>query len=247
MENNHTLTCQICGGKKGISEAIPAGAVHGPLLDMIKSKYPNWDANGCICRTDLNRLRAEYVQHVLDMDKGEVKTLESDIAKNIAETDLITKNVNEQFDRSITFGERMADKIADFGGSWRFLGIFAGILFAWVLMNTVLVIIKPFDPYPFIFLNLILSCLAAIQAPVIMMSQNRQEDKDRFRSENDFKTNLKAELEIRSLHDKLDYLLMHQWQRLLEIQQIQMELMEQLGQKWPDDQKSASSTENGKS
>jgi uncharacterized membrane protein len=127
----------------------------------------------------------------------------------------------------------MADKLADFGGSWRFIGIFCGLLFLWVIMNSALIIWKPFDPYPFIFLNLILSCLAAIQAPVILMSQNRQEARDRLQAEYDYRINLKAELEIRHLHEKIDHLLMNQWQRLLEIQQIQMELMEELAHKPP--------------
>ena len=127
----------------------------------------------------------------------------------------------------------MADKLADFGGSWRFIGIFCGLLFLWIVINSALIIWKPFDPYPFIFLNLILSCLAAIQAPVILMSQNRQEARDRLQAEYDYRINLKAELEIRHLHEKIDHLLMNQWQRLLEIQQIQMELMEELAHKPP--------------
>ncbi|MEJ2066841.1 MAG: DUF1003 domain-containing protein, partial [Deltaproteobacteria bacterium] len=94
-------------------------------------------------------------------------------------------------------------------------------------------ILKPFDPYPFILLNLVLSCLAAIQAPIIMMSQNRQEDKDRLQSQHDYLVNLKAELEIRHLHDKVDHLINNQWQRLLEIQEIQTELMEGLALKTP--------------
>jgi uncharacterized membrane protein len=136
-------------------------------------------------------------------------------------------------DQSLTLGERVADKLADFGGSWRFIGIFAGALFLWMAMNSTLLVWKPFDPYPFIFLNLILSCLAAIQAPVIMMSQNRQEARDRLQAEHDYRVNLKAELEIRHLHEKIDHLLMNQWQRLLEIQQIQMDLMEEVAHKEP--------------
>jgi uncharacterized membrane protein len=103
----------------------------------------------------------------------------------------------------------------------------------WIALNSFALIWKPFDPFPFILLNLILSCLAAIQAPIIMMSQNRQESKDRLRSEHDYSINLKAELEIRHLHEKIDHLLMNQWQRLLEIQEIQMELMEELAHKIP--------------
>jgi uncharacterized membrane protein len=228
MKAADELTCQICGAGGGMRYTVPAESVRGPVLAMIKRDYPEWDGTGCICLADLNKYRARYVEEVLESERGEVTALRSDVSKSLEAMDLMTKNVNEEFDRRVTLGERMADKLADFGGSWRFIGIFASILVLWVLMNTAVILVRPFDPYPFIFLNLVLSCLAAIQAPVIMMSQNRQEAKDRFRAEHDFRTNLMAELEIRSLHDKLDYLLMHQWQRLLEIQEIQMELMEQL-------------------
>ena len=131
-------------------------------------------------------------------------------------------------------GDKIADKVAAFGGSWRFIILFGLGIGAWIIFNTIHLISNPFDPYPYIFLNLIAGIFAALQAPVIMMSQNRQESKDRFRAEQDFQTNLKAELEIRYVHDKLDYLLMHQWQRLLEIQELQMDLMEQLGTKLSD-------------
>jgi uncharacterized membrane protein len=142
-------------------------------------------------------------------------------------------SVSIEFEQQLTFGERLADKIAEFGGSWRFIIIFFVILSLWIAINSLTLILKPFDPYPFILLNLILSCLASIQAPIIMMSQNRQEDKDRLRAEHDYRINLKAELEIRHLHEKIDHLLMNQWQRLLEIQEIQMELMEELARKTP--------------
>ena len=117
-----------------------------------------------------------------------------------------------------------------FGGSWRFIGSFAGILFAWIGINLSSLFRQPFDPFPFILLNLILSCLAAVQAPLIMMSQRRQEEKDRLRSRNDYRVNLKAELEIRLLHEKLDHLLLKQWERLAEIQQVQLDIMEEIAQ-----------------
>ena len=125
----------------------------------------------------------------------------------------------------------MADKIATFGGSWTFLICFAIFLFIWIGMNSLVLVLRPYDPYPFIFLNLILSCLAAIQAPIIMMSQNRQEAKDRIRSQHDYQVNLKAELEIRHLHEKVDHLLSHQWSRLVQIQELQLELLSELGAK----------------
>jgi uncharacterized membrane protein len=145
----------------------------------------------------------------------------------------LSKNINIEFDQQLTFGERLADKMAEYAGSWGFVIGFFGVLLVWIAINSVVLILKPFDPYPFILLNLVLSCLAAIQAPIIIMSQNRQEAKDRLRSEHDYSVNLKAELEIRNLHEKIDHLLMKQWQRLLEIQEIQMELMEELAHKTP--------------
>ena len=125
----------------------------------------------------------------------------------------------------------MADKIATFGGSWTFLICFAVFLCIWIGINSLALIMRPFDPYPYIFLNLMLSCLAAVQAPIIMMSQNRQEAKDRIRSQHDYQVNLKAELEIRHLHEKVDHLLSHQWSRLVQIQELQLELLAELGAK----------------
>jgi uncharacterized membrane protein len=143
---------------------------------------------------------------------------------------LLATDVNAQFDRKLTVGERVADRVAQFGGSWRFIIIFGVVITVWMALNVAMLAWSPFDPYPFILLNLVLSCLAAIQAPIIMMSQNRQTSKDRLRSEHEYRVNLKAELEIRNLHQKIDLLLNHQWQRLLDIQQMQTDLMEEIVQ-----------------
>jgi len=128
----------------------------------------------------------------------------------------------------MTFGERVADKVAQFGGSWGFIGLFGGILLAWMAVNTFVLVDRPFDPYPFILLNLVLSTLAALQAPVIMMSQNRQAAKDRMHAQQDYEINLMAEIEIRDLHDKLDSLRFKQWHELWHIQKRQIELLEHL-------------------
>ena len=137
----------------------------------------------------------------------------------------LSKNVDSEFEGEWTLGERLADRIATFGGSWIFLILFGLFLLVWISINSFILYAHPPDPYPYILLNLILSCLAAIQAPIIMMSQNRQEAKDRLRSEHDYQVNLKADLEIRHLHEKLDHLLSHQWERLAQIQEIQLELL----------------------
>jgi len=226
-----SFQCQICKQEKKKSEVVPGIFVRNPIVAKIKQTVPDWSPEGYICLSDLNRFRAEYVQSVIEEDKGQLSTLEEQVVESMKDQDLITKNLNLAYEQQLTTGQRMADKIADFGGSWPFIGIFGVVLILWMLLNSILLITKPFDPYPFIFLNLILSCLAAIQAPIIMMSQNRQEERDRIQAEHDYQINLKAELEIRHLHEKLDHLLMNQWQRLLEIQEIQMELMEEIAHK----------------
>jgi uncharacterized membrane protein len=232
-KEQETIVCQICRQPKKATEVVPAELVRAPLVETIRKEHPDWSSSGFICIADLNRFRAKYVEDVLEKDKGELSALEEQVVKSLQEHELVSSDVNAAFERKLTFGERLADKVADYGGSWRFIGIFMGMLFVWIAINSVVLAQKPFDPYPFILLNLILSCIAAIQAPVIMMSQNRQEAKDRLRSEYDYRVNLKAELEIRHLHEKLDHLLVNQWHRLLEIQEIQTELMEELTRRTP--------------
>ena len=141
---------------------------------------------------------------------------------------LVTKNINAEFEQKLTIGEKFADKVAEFGGSWTFIISFGALLILWVITNSVELIWRPFDPYPFIFLNLILSCLAAIQAPVIMMSQNRQEEKDRLRAELDYQINLKAELEIQQLNQKIEQLIQVEWKKISEALQAQNEILEEI-------------------
>ena len=157
--------------------------------------------------------------------------LDQEVVESLERHEILSADISSQFERKLTFGERLSDHIAEFGGSWKFLISFGAVLFFWIVINGVVFATGAFDPYPFILLNLILSCLAAVQAPVIMMSQNRAEARDRLRAENDYKVNLKAELEIRHLHEKLDHLLRRQYNRLFEIQQIQIELLEEIGHK----------------
>lgn len=145
----------------------------------------------------------------------------------------VARNVNVAYDAALTAGERIADRVAAFGGSWTFILIFTGTLVAWIALNGVLMVARPFDPFPFILLNLVLSMLAAIQAPIIMMSQNRQAAKDRLSAEHDYEVNMKAELEIEQLHSKLDELRERRWAELVEMQQEQIRLLMELVEKRP--------------
>lgn len=207
---------------------MPAELIRSALAEQIKTSYPDWKPEGYICLGDLNRFRMKYIQNVLESEKGELTALDHEVLESLRRHETLSSNVDAEFDKDLALGEKMADGLATFGGSWSFLIIFAAILFIWIAINSFLLLKKPFDPYPFILLNLVLSCLAAIQAPVIMMSQNRQEAKDRLRSQHDYQVNLKAELEIRHLNDKIDHLLSHQWERLVEIQQIQIDLLSEI-------------------
>ena len=224
-KEENTFICPICQRRRPLSDGMHGDLIRVPIVELIQKKHPAWSSHDLICSLCLNHFRADYIEDVLETEKGELSTLEEEVVKSLKDQELLSQNINAEFDRQLTLGERMADKIAEFGGSWHFIITFAVILALWVIINSAALLWRPFDPYPFILLNLILSTLAAVQAPIIMMSQNRQEAKDRLRSEYDYRVNLKAEPEIRHLHAKIDQLPTHQWRRLLEIQQMQMELM----------------------
>lgn len=223
------IECQLCRRHFKVGEVIKANLVEEPLAQLIREKHPQWTAKGFICLADLNLFRTRYVTEVLKNAGQEVLDFEKEMTRSLEE-EVSSRNINKEFESSMTLGERLSDRLADFGGSWTFISIFMGMLIIWMGINTFILLAKPFDPYPYILLNLVLSCLAAIQAPVILMSQNRQEARDRLRAEHDYEINLKAEIEIRKLHEKMDHLLMHQWQRLMDIQQLQVDLMEEISQ-----------------
>lgn len=211
-----------------MSDLVPAQVLRPRLIALIAASVPGWSPESFICHDDLGRFRAAYVQMLLDEELGEVAQLERSVVERIARHETLSTDTDAAFERERTLGERVADRVANFGGSWTFLGLFAFFLIAWMGLNSLLLATGAFDPFPYILLNLVLSCLAAVQAPVIMMSQNRQEARDRARAQSDYLVNLKAELEIRLLHEKLDHLLHQQWQRLSEIQEVQIELMRDL-------------------
>jgi uncharacterized membrane protein len=221
------ISCQICGTTRrpALRRAI---VVRPAVAKLIQETVKRWDENGWICLDDLEKYQHRYVQSLLEAEKGELTTLELEVLKTLAEHEILAKNPEADSVAQLTPGQRLADRVATFGGSWGFIIIFTVVLFTWMFVNSYVLATRPFDPYPYILLNLGLSALAALQAPIIMMSQNRQEARDRLRAMHDYQVNLKAELEIRQLHQKIDHLLSHQWERLVEIQEIQMDLINEV-------------------
>lgn len=222
------VVCQICKREVDSGEAVLGDAVRPNVVEIILRNRPDWSPSEHICMRDLNGFRGDYVREALQKEKGELTSLEKSVLEGFREHELMSKDVNREFEKGLTIGERLADKVAEFGGSWSFITVFGAFIFTWIILNSVALLAHPFDPYPYILLNLFLSTLAALQAPIIMMSQNRLAARDRLRAEQDYIVNLKAELEIRHLNEKMDHLLTHQWQRLMEIQEIQTEALHEL-------------------
>lgn len=208
-----------------ISERIPVSSIRPSLLALIRAEHPELPADGFIAAGELNIYREQYIADYLRREVDELSDLEHTVINSLRDKTLLSDKTDLEMDAQLTTGQRMADTVARFGGSWRFIILFGSFLVIWIVVNAVWLRNRAFDPFPFILLNLMLSCLAAIQAPLIMMSQNRQEEKDRRRAKKDYMINLKSEVEIRMLHEKLDHLIMHQQQKLLEIQQLQIEMM----------------------
>ncbi len=236
MADQETFPCQICGKRMTKDNLVPASLIRPPVAGFIMKGHPSWSREGYICTDDLNRFRMDYVREILEKEEIEYASLKETVRDDLREEDHIPRNVNIELEQKITFSDRIADKIADFAGSWTFIGVFAGMVLLWVALNTYILLSRAFDPYPYILLNLVLSVLAAVQAPVIIMSQNRQEMRDRLHAERDYQVSIHSELEIHWLHKKIDYLLREQGQKILEIQNIQMELMEEIACKKPRDQ-----------
>ena len=168
------------------------------------------------------------INNLLQSETAQLSRLQDIVKKTMKDEDLIIENLLHPPEEVLTPGQRISDKVARFGGSWAFIITFMVILFLWILFNVIAATKMIFDPYPFILMNLILSCIAALQAPIIMMSQNRQEEIDRKRSENDYLINMKAELEIRELNQKVDMLLEDQIKVLFESQAKQLEILKKI-------------------
>lgn len=198
------------------------------MVEAIQKEHPDWTPADGLCADCLHKWRLNRLRTLLTEDRGGASELDEAVLAEMAEGRIVADNLAALEQKRLTAGDRLADRIAAFGGSWTFISIFCCVIVVWMAVNAALLRQEAFDPYPFILLNLVLSCVAAIQAPVILMSQNRQERRDREEALNDYKTNLKAELEIRMLHDKIDHVLLHQLERMLEIQELHTEVLESL-------------------
>jgi uncharacterized membrane protein len=178
----------------------------------------------------MNQIIRDKAEKLFRLNYNQLTESEKHVAQHITERTPISTNIVQILSEKLTFGQQMADKVASFGGSWTFISIFMGVMVIWILLNSFILIKfnRSFDPYPYILLNLVLSLLAAIQAPIILMAQNRQAYKDRQNAEHDYEVNLKAELEILGLHEKVDSLRENQWSELIAIQQAQLGLLSQL-------------------
>ena len=199
----------ISGKEFPETEKVTANLVRKSILDFIKLDYPDFEDDKCMSIGELHSFRERYIAEMLLKETGELSEMEQTVLKALNDNTILSDKLDDEI-QEFTLGQKIADKVASFGGSWTFILSFMAFLFLWIAGNVFVLLNKGFDPYPFILLNLILSCIAALQAPIIMMSQNRQEEKDRERAKKDYMINLKSELEIRMLHEKIDHLLLHQ-------------------------------------
>lgn len=219
-----TFISDLSGREYSVSERISAKSIRRPVLQLLQRDHPSFSDEMYLSLSELNVYRQKFVAEFLAKEIGELSELEQTVLSSLREGNTLVDKIEEP-QAGVSIGQRLADVVASFGGSWRFIILFAALLIFWIVANVVFLSNQGFDPYPFILLNLILSCVAALQAPIIMMSQNRQEEKDRERSRKDYMINLKSELEIRILHEKLDHLITHQQHELIEIQKVQVEMM----------------------
>lgn len=215
----------ISNQKFPLSQRISGSSIRNSILELIQREHPDFDRTKFLAIPEMNLFREKYISSYLTDQLGTLSDLENKVLSSVKEHSTLADKLDDEKKTDLTTGQKVADKVATFGGSWVFIISFGVFIFIWIALNIFWFANKGFDPYPFILLNLLLSCLAAIQAPIIMMSQNRQEEKDRDRSKKDYMINLKSELEVRTLHEKIDHLMIYQQQDLIEIQKIQIEMM----------------------
>lgn len=208
MNNETTFTSDYSGKELPVSEQISASVLTPKLLEYVRKLNTTFRDTSVLSRSEYIKLRQSFIHDYLTEELGELSNDERRVLEALQQHTILTDKIEADDDTNERlFGQKLADSVAEFGGSWKFISSFMFFLLLWIILNSIALLSHPFDPYPFILLNLILSCIAALQAPIIMMSQNRQEEKDRERAKKDYMINLKSELEIRILHEKVDQLL----------------------------------------
>jgi len=219
-----TFVSDLSNKEYPLTDLVSGKTVRKSIFDQICRDHPQFSKDCNLAISELNVYRQKYIASFLAKEIGELSELEETVLGSMQSRQTLVDKL-EDTSEELTTGQKLADIVATFGGSWKFIVTFMTFMTVWIGTNAILLSSHAFDPYPFILLNLILSCIAALQAPIIMMSQNRQEEKDRSRAKKDYMINLKSELEIRMVHEKLDHLIMHQQQELIEIQRVQVEMM----------------------
>ncbi len=217
--------CAITGAWLAPEHLVPVASLRPIIRSRILDRYPHVGATDAIDCREAVRLHEEYMAQLMTEEARSIAMIEDEIASSHALHDAMIARVGHEPQERRSSGEIWADRLAAYGSSWGFMLGFIALLLIWIVVNLEMGSTNAFDPYPFILLNLLLSCLAALQAPVIMMSQRRQEAKDRLRAQSDYEVNLRAELEIRNLQKKMDHLLRSQWIRLNEMQGLQLEML----------------------
>lgn len=225
-----TFVSDLSGRRFPVDEKIEGRMVLRSVMEMIRHDFPHFTPAHFLSLNELNTYRERYIACVLDQEGTTLSAIEQKVIETMDDpetADNLRANVRDcQADRRL---DRFADRVAAFGGSWTFIVIFLVFLLGWIVLNTLWFIHKKVvDPYPFVLLNLILSYLAGLQAPLIMMSQNRHSDRDRRRAKEDYLINLKSEMEVRTLHEKLDHLIVNQQKNLIEAQKFQIDLLADL-------------------
>ncbi|WP_429971443.1 DUF1003 domain-containing protein [Fructilactobacillus sp. Tb1] len=228
MAINYKKTCYIDHKEFPMNEGKLFKNIASPIRKMIRIKYPKIQNTDFVCNRDILYYELRHVDNLIQNDDKKINKLDRKLTKTMDNNEFEITDVNDVMKHSLTFGQRVSDGVARFGGSWTFIFIFVGILVLWMLLNSLELFGIHFDKYPFILLNLFLSCVAAIQAPIIMMSQNRSADLDRMNAENDYHVNLKSEQELRILHAKLDLLSREQVPHDMDIARIQLRMIGEL-------------------
>lgn len=224
-ENTKEIKCLVDDGRFTADEGCYLRELPQPMSNAIKQDYPQAKVTSFICAHHLLKYRVSRVDSLINADLKQSQKINRKLTRALQSDNYEIKDVNQALQQSLTFGQKVSDGVARFGGSWTFIFIFVMILITWMVINGLAIFGIHFDPYPYILLNLFLSCFSAIQAPIIMMSQNRSAERDRLDSENDFHVNLKSEHELRILHAKLDHLTQNQLPHDLEVEKLQLQIL----------------------